>query len=54
MLTRKDILVLAIKIVVEQTFVVLLGVGNTLIAEYIGKEAEMTIIMYYESLFLTL
>lgn len=43
MLIRKDILGLAIPIVVEQTFVMLLGVCNTMMAGHIGKEAVSAI-----------
>lgn len=43
MLIRKDILGLAIPIVVGQTFVMLLGVCNTMMAGHIGKEAVSAI-----------
>jgi putative MATE family efflux protein len=43
MLIRKDILGLAIPIVIEQTFVMLLGVCNTMMAGHIGKEAVSAI-----------
>jgi putative MATE family efflux protein len=43
MLIRKNILGLAIPIVVEQTFVMLLGVCNTMMAGHIGQEAVSAI-----------
>ncbi|OOM79842.1 MATE family efflux transporter [Clostridium sp. BL-8] len=43
MLIRKNILKLAIPIMVEQTFVMLLGVCNTMMAGHIGKEAVSAI-----------
>lgn len=43
MLIRKDILKLAIPIVIEQTFVMLLGVCNTMMAGHIGPEAVSAI-----------
>lgn len=43
MLIRKDILGLAIPIVIEQTFVMLLGVCNTMMAGHIGQEAVSAI-----------
>ena len=42
-LIRKDILKLAIPIVIEQTFVMLLGVCNTMMAGHIGPEAVSAI-----------
>lgn len=43
MLIRKNVLKLAIPIVVEQTFVMLLGVCNTMMAGHIGEEAVSAI-----------
>lgn len=43
MLIRKNVLKLAIPIMVEQTFVMLLGVCNTMMAGHIGKEAVSAI-----------
>lgn len=43
MLIRKNVLRLAIPIVVEQTFVMLLGVCNTMMAGHIGEEAVSAI-----------
>lgn len=43
MLIRKNVLKLAIPIVIEQTFVMLLGVCNTMMAGHIGEEAVSAI-----------
>lgn len=43
MFIRKDVLKLSIPIMIEQTFVVLLGVCNTMMAGYIGEEAVSAI-----------
>lgn len=43
MLIRKNVLKLAIPIIVEQTFVMLLGVCNTMMAGHIGEEAVSAI-----------
>lgn len=43
MLIRKNVLKLAIPIVIEQTFVMLLGVCNTIMAGHIGEEAVSAI-----------
>ncbi|SFC55702.1 MATE family efflux transporter [Clostridium uliginosum] len=43
MFIRKNVLKLAIPIMVEQTFVMLLGVCNTMMAGYIGEEAVSAI-----------
>ena len=45
MFIRKDVLKLSIPIMIEQTFVVLLGVWNTMMAGYIGEEAVSAIEM---------
>lgn len=43
MLIRKNVLKLTIPIIIEQTFVMLLGVCNTIMAGHIGKEAVSAI-----------
>ena len=43
MLIRKNVLNLAIPIMIEQTFVMLLGVCNTMMAGHIGEEAVSAI-----------
>lgn len=43
MLIRKDVLKLSLPIVIEQTFVMLLGVCNTMMAGHIGEEAVSAI-----------
>ena len=43
MLIRKNVLKLAVPIMVEQTFVMLLGVCNTMMAGHIGQEAVSAI-----------
>jgi len=43
MLIRKNVLKLAIPIMVEQTFVMLLGVCNTMMAGHIGEDAVSAI-----------